>query len=275
MKLKNKIKLVGVDLDGTLLRDDKTMCNGAPEIIKAAANRGIHIVPITGRPFSGIPECIKAIKEIQYIISSNGAQIIHAHSGKSIFSFPLSNEQSNEIISILSRAECMFEAFSDNVGYIEQNVYDYYAEIYSGTPVGDYIFSSRRVTASIPALFRNTQRTADEIFVICKSDQVRSELISVFDKMDDIQYCRLGDRFFEITKKGTDKGEALEVLCNYLGIALDQTIAFGDGENDLQFLQKAGVAVAVENAFDSVKAHADMIAKSNNDNGVCEIIKML
>lgn len=275
MNLKNKIKLIGVDLDGTLLRDDKSLCDGAEEIIKAAAGRGIYIVPITGRPFSGIPECIRDIKEIKYIISSNGAQIINAESEKSIFSFPLSNKKSNEIIDVLGRTDCMFEAFADNVGYIEQNVYDYYVKTYKGTPVGEYIFSSRRVTESISALFKGTDRTADEIFAICKSEQVRTELVTVLDRIDDIQYCRLGDRFIEVTKKGTDKGEALEVLCGYLGLSLSQTMAFGDGENDLQFLKKAGIAVAMANAFDGVKAHADIIAKSNNDNGVCEIIGKL
>ncbi|MFR5876849.1 MAG: Cof-type HAD-IIB family hydrolase [Eubacterium sp.] len=275
MNLKNKIKLIGVDLDGTLLRDDKSLCDGAEEIIRAAAGRGIYIVPITGRPFSGIPECIRDIKEIKYIISSNGAQIINAESEKSIFSFPLSNKKSNEIIDILGRTDCMFEAFADNVGYIEQNVYDYYVKTYKGTPVGEYIFSSRRVTESISALFKGTDRTADEIFAICKSEQVRTELVTVLDRIDDIQYCRLGDRFIEVTKKGTDKGEALEALCGYLGLSLSQTMAFGDGENDLQFLKKAGIAVAMANAFDGVKAHADIIAKSNNDNGVCEIIGKL
>lgn len=275
MDLKNKIKLIGVDLDGTLLRDDKSLCDGAHKVIVSAAQRGMYVVPITGRPFSGIPDCIRNIDEIKYIISSNGAQIIHAESGESIFSFPLSNEKCNEIIDIFSRTDCMFEAFADNVGYIEQDVYDYYVKTYMGTPVGDYIFSSRRVTESIPALFRGTGRTADEMFAICKNTQIRAELAAVLDKIDGIQYCMLGDRFIEVTKKGTDKGEALEVLCDFLGVSLSQTIAFGDGENDLQFLKKAGIAVAMANAFDSVKAHADIIAKSNNDNGVCEIIKML
>lgn len=275
MNLKNKIKLIGVDLDGTLLRDNKTLCDGAEEVMITAARKGIHIVPITGRPFSGIPECIRDIKEIQYIISSNGAQIMNAESGKSIFSFPLSNEKSKEIIEILGCTDCMFEAFADHVGYIEQKVYDYYVQTYKDTPVGDYIFSSRKVIESIPALFSGTDRTADEIFAICKSEQVRRELVTALDKIDNIQYCRLGDRFIEVTKKGTDKGESLEVLCSYLGVKLSQTIAFGDGENDLQFLKKAGIAVAMANASDKVKAHADIIAKSNNDNGVCEIIRKL
>lgn len=275
MKLKNEMKLIGVDLDGTLLKDDKTLCAGTAEVIKRAAGKGIYFVPITGRPYSGIPDCLKNIEEIKYYICSNGAQIMDAQSGKSIFSFPLENKQVLNIINRLENTEYMFEVFADGVGYISPDLFAYYQKIYSGTPVGDYIFSSRKVTDNVRALFDGTDKTADEVFVICKSPAHRERLNQCMSQLKDVQFCFLADRYFEITKYATDKGKALEVLCDYLNIDLKNTIAFGDGENDLQFLKKAGVAVAMQNAHDSLKANADMTAKSNNENGVCEIIKEL
>lgn len=275
MIFENEIKLVGVDLDGTLLRDDKSLCDSAEEIIDSLAKRGIYFVPITGRPYSGIPQCVKNLNAVHYIISSNGARIIDAKTDEELFSFALSNEKTMELIGIMRGADCMFEVFADNVGYLEQNVYDYYLKEYSDTPIGEYIFSSRKITDSIEKLFAATDKQADEIFVNCKTPRVRQDILEKLKNMDDIQYCTLGDRFMEVTKKGTDKGEALTALCNYLGINLKNTIAFGDGENDLQFLEKAGLAVAMENAFPCVKEKADIITKSNNENGVCEILKQI
>lgn len=275
MKIKNDIKLIGVDLDGTLLRDDKTLCPNAESIIKAAVQKGMHFVPITGRPYSGIPDCIRKINEIEYYICSNGAQIMDAKSEKPLFSFSLDHAQTLKIINLLKDTDYMFEVFAHGAGYINRQLFDYYKQVYTGTPVGEYIFSSRKVVENVFTLFENAESRADEVFVICKSYEHREKLKKIMSQLDDVQFCCLADRFFEITKYNTDKGHALEVLCSFLNIALKNTIAFGDGENDIEFLQKAGIAVAMENAFDGIKQNADIIAKSNNDNGVCEIIKEL
>lgn len=275
MDLKNKIKLVGMDLDGTLLNDDKNLCDGAEEIINSLAERGIYFVPITGRPYSGIPECVKNLDAVEYIISSNGARIIKSKTDEELFSFALSNKKSLELIEIMQSSNCMFEAFADNVGYVEQELYDYYVKEFTGTSIGKYIFSSRKTTQSIEKLFAGTNRQADEIFVTCETPDIRLDILKKIENIQGIQHCLLGDRFLEITKKGTDKGEALKVLCDYLGVDLKDTIAFGDGENDLQFLEKAGYAVAMENAVPRVKGKADIITKTNNDNGVCEVLKLI
>lgn len=269
------IKFVGVDLDGTLLRDDKTLCDGAEKLINSLAERGIHFVPITGRPYSGIPGCVKRLDAVEYIISSNGAKIMEAKTDRELFSFSLSNNKTLELISIMRNNNCMFEVFADHVGYAEKELYDYYVREFTDTPIGDYIFSSRKITPSLEALFEGTDRQADEVFIDCRNPQARDDILKSIAGVSGISHCSLGDRFLEILKQGTDKGEAMAVLCDYLGVGLEETIAFGDGENDLQFLEKAGVAVAMENAFPCIKEKADIITKSNNDNGVCEILKLI
>lgn len=269
------IKFVGVDLDGTLLRDDKTLCDGADKIINSLAERSIHFVPITGRPYSGIPDCVKSLDAVEYIISSNGAKIMEAKTDRELFSFSLSNEKTNELISLLKNTNCMFEVFADHVGYLEKELYDYYVKEFTGTTVGDYIFSSRKITPSVEKLFIGTDKQADEVFIDCRNPQTRDYILKTVADVSGISHCSLSDRFLEIFRQGTDKGEAMAVLCGYLGVDIGQTIAFGDGENDLQMLEKAGIAVAMENAFPRVKEKADIITKLNNDNGVCEILKLL
>jgi len=137
------IRLVGVDLDGTLLTDNKTLSPRTKEAIAAAAAQGVHIVPITGRPFVGVPDCIRTLDEIEYVISSNGAQITESKTGKSVASFAISNEKSRRIIAALRRLDCLFEPFADGVGYAEENVLSHYIATYIGTPIEDNVLYAR------------------------------------------------------------------------------------------------------------------------------------
>lgn len=273
MTERKQILLAGIDLDGTLLNDRKELCDGAEKTLAAVAEKGVQLVPITGRPFTGVPACVRALPFVEYIICSNGAQMIDAKTGKAQYSFTIDNEKSRRIMTALRTLCCVFEPFADGVGYTEQSIYDNYLTQFVGTPLEEYITSSRRIVDSVEAVFDNGVTEADEFFVNCPDGGVRAQLLAAMDAIGGLQYCLLGDRFVEITAKGCDKGEALAVLCRHMAIPIEQTIAFGDGENDVRMLDKAGVAVAMENAPPAVKEHADMVAKSNNENGVCNFLE--
>jgi len=274
MNYKN-IRLAAIDLDGTLLADDKKLCPGAEQIIKEAHSRGIHIVPITGRPFFGVPDFVKALPEVEYLITSNGAQIIEKKTETSLYSYALSNEKSKKIMEVLRSFDCLFEPFCDGVGYTEQHIFDFYMCRFTGTPLEEYFTSSRKICSGYDEIFENSEKCADEFFVTCPDKETRNLLISEVEKIGDIQFCTHRDKFLEISEKGTDKGTALGVICEHLGIDIKETIAFGDGENDILLLEAAGIGIAMGNAEEKLKSHADLIAKTNNENGVCEILSNL
>ena len=275
MEINGNIRLAGIDLDGTLLNDDKLLCVGAADTIKKAYENGIHIVPITGRPLLGIPKCVTELDEVEYIISSNGAQINDMKNKKALYTCTISHGRSLEIMRLLRELDLVFEPFTEGFGFTEKHIYNKYLHQYIGTVLEEYIRSSRRIVKRIEDLYEGNDRVTDEYFVHAGDVEKRKKLLKELDKAEDLQYCVLNDTFVEITAKGCDKGESLEKLCKHLGVDIKDTIAFGDGENDLLFLEKAGVAVAMENAHPAVKEKADIIAKSNNDNGVCEILEKL
>lgn len=268
-------KMIGLDLDGTLLKDDKSIDTKTKEYLETLSANGVHIVPITGRPLSGVPDCVRSIKGVDYIISNNGSKTVLNSTNETLFSLAMDNATSKRVIESVKQTGAIFEVFLNHYGYCEKFVFDHYKEIYTGTVLGDYIFSSRKQVDSLMTLFDDKNAEADEVFIICKDNDNREIIKAQTDKISGIQYCMLADRFLEITKNGTDKGTALELLCNHLKIGLDKVIAFGDGENDLQFLNKAGTAVAMGNASDSVKAQADIITDTNNNQGVLKALKNL
>lgn len=268
-------KMIGLDLDGTLLKDDKSIDTKTKEYLETLSANGVHIVPITGRPLSGVPDCVRNIKGVDYIISNNGSKTVLNSTNETLFSLAMDNATSKRVIESVKQTGAIFEVFLNHYGYCEKFVFDHYKEVYTGTVLGDYIFSSRKQVDSILTLFDDKNAEADEVFIICKDNDDREIIKAQTDKISGIQYCMLADRFLEITKNGTDKGTALEMLCDHLKIKLDKVIAFGDGENDLQFLNKAGTAVAMGNASDSVKAQADIITDTNNNQGVLKALKDL
>lgn len=268
-------KMIGLDLDGTLLKNDKSIDAKTKEYLETLSANGVHIVPITGRPLSGVPDCVRSIKGVDYIISNNGSKTVLNSTNETLFSLAMDNATSKRVIESVRQTGAIFEVFFNHYGYCEKFVFDHYKEVYTGTVLGDYIFSSRKQVDSLMTLFDDKSAEADEVFIICKDNDDREIIKAQTDKISGIQYCMLADRFLEITKNRTDKGTALEMLCNHLKIGLDKVIAFGDGENDLQFLNKAGTAVAMGNASDSVKAQADIITDTNNNQGVLKALKDL
>lgn len=268
-------KMIGLDLDGTLLKDDKSIDTKTKEYLETLSANGVHIVPITGRPLSGIPDCVRNIKGVDYIISNNGSKTVLNSTNETLFSLAMDNATSKRVIEAVRQTGAIFEVFLNHYGYCEKFVFDHYKEVYTGTVLGDYIFSSRKQVDNLMTLFDDKNTEADEVFIICKDNNDREIIKAQTDKISGIQYCMLADRFLEITKNGTDKGTALEMLCNHLKIKLDKVIAFGDGENDLQFLNKAGTAVAMGNASDSVKAQANIITDTNNNQGILKVLKDL
>lgn len=275
MELKNKISLVGVDLDGTLLRNDKTISEETKKAVKSAFERGITVVPVTGRPLCGIPQFILDMPEIRYVISTNGARITDIKADKTVYESPLSKEKTAQLIEYTTDCGYDFEAFAEGIGYIEPALMKKHLEAYGKTPIADYIKTSRKTVESIKEFFETTGKCADEIFITLSDRAKRDELFEQMSSDREIQLCCLEERFLEVTKKGTDKGTAFDNLREMLGIDKNATAAFGDNDNDSLFLKSAAVSVVMGNAADKLKKCADIIAPSNEDDGVAFILNKM
>ncbi len=269
------IRLAGVDLDGTLFNSNKQIDSRTREAIALAYKKGVQLVPVTGRPFSGLSDEILSIKEISYAITNNGAEIIDLRTGKPIYSRQISNKTALEIIKMAQKLDTVFEFFADGFGYLTASSMENYMNIHGETPVGQYIKSSRRIVDDVYEFVKSSACSADEIFISIKDDSTRQELENILKKFEDIQYWSIFGRFIEVTEKSADKGRAFRFLADYLDTSIKNTIAFGDGENDISLLKSAGLSVAMENAEPCVKVIADITTASNDNFGVAEILEKL
>lgn len=263
-----RIRLVGLDLDGTLLDDRKTITAPTMEVLHEAHARGVHLVPVTGRPHDGIPRLVKDLPFVRYIISCNGASIRDQREGVSLRERLIPTQEALKLAALLAEHQLPYEVLSEGVGYSEEWVYE---RLIANSPKNHflplYIKETRKIVSSIPD-FIAKGRGIEELFVMGGRQDAVETLLEKLHELPHLHIVHPAPGALEITAAGVDKGEALLYLAEHLGIAQSEVMAIGDSGNDLAMLRAAGVSVAMGNAAPEVKALSDFVTKSNEEHGV-------
>ena len=271
MDMKN-CKVLAMDLDGTLTNDDKVITDRNKQAIEAAAERGIAIVLASGRPRIGQKTVLDRLDMEQlggYSLCCNGALIISFGDGTSqtLRSISLDRETILRVCSF-GREHGIYTLTYDETGIVCENDTDEYVlkEAYNcSLPI--------RVVECVEETILSEHLPANKI--VLPGDPAYLQEIC-----DGVKACvgEMGNVFFsepwflEIAPPDVEKSEALRWLCSHLGANMSEVVAFGDGMNDVSMLKAAGLGVAMGNAEPAVKACADAIAASNNEDGVAEFL---
>ncbi len=273
--LKN-IGLIALDLDRTLLTKDG-LTKATKACLEKAIRNGIQVVVATGRPLVALPEDVKNIIGMDYVIVSNGAHIVDLRSGDFIFSDYMSHEASLWCKEYLEKAGFTIEVFTEGAAFIGQDKYDYYKASIGVIDGSEYIVRTRK---PVPDIYRFWDEHLNKIenINIHFTDQadrasVRDELLANEDKGFTLTSSMSYN--LEIGGAHTSKANGLREFSSISGIPLERVMAFGDSPNDSAMIQESGFGVAMGNAVDSVKAVADHIAPSNEDEGVRKTIEEL
>ena len=137
------IRMIGVDLDGTLLNSEKQLTAYTREVLKKAIEQEVAVVVATGRPFSGVPDELKHFPGIRYALTANGARILDMQKQKVVYENLLSVESSEKVIDIFRKHHAIHEFFVDGVGYMNEdglkNVYAYFEDPH----MAEYLQSTR------------------------------------------------------------------------------------------------------------------------------------
>lgn len=274
MELKN-IKLVGVDLDGTLFNSEKIIDLGTRSAISKAKKRGIEIVPVTGRPLGGLSNEIFNTPEFDFAITNNGAEITDLKTRKAVFSKQTDCQTSLKIIKAIEEAGLYYEVFANGYGRLTKKCFDFYINENKNEHIKKYIRESRKIVDDVYAYIEKGNLKTDEILVSFRNKEEEKIVLNILSNAKNIQYWYLAGKFIEITNSGADKGKAFEFLTSYMNLKKENTLAAGDGENDISLLKSAGVSVAVSNAQKEILEMADIVTLSNDQGGIGKIIEKL
>lgn len=256
------IKLLALDIDGTILKKDYSLSQKVKNVIKKVANIGVKVVLVTGRMYSATTFIAEELELDTPILCYSGA--LARNSEKVFYENLISDSLARNVLKELS-------AFDIQVNlYVNDEIY---SEVESDILV-EYC-QKRKLEYKIKSFnaFENIQ--ANKILAIGKTPEATTEVLeylkSKFD--NNLFLVRSLPTFCEIINKDASKGKAILYLAQNWGIEHDEIMAVGDQDNDIELLKAAKVKVAMGNATEGLKEVANYIAPSVEDDGVVEVIE--
>ena len=266
---KPTIYLVAVDMDGTLLHNDKSISDYTINVLRKIVEKGILLVPASGRPLNGMKAAVlNNVKGIKYAICSNGAMLMDVPEEKSICETGISTEKAVEAIAYLEQFPVAVYAHTDKGTFR--------AEGWEKTGLSEkypYIRFSEGNVKDLGAFLRTNGVKVMKMGAFVLKDGLAQELLEKGSPIPGIVFLRTGDGIIELNSVDASKGNALYILCEKLGIQLENVLAIGDNENDISMLQAAGISVAMENAEDDVKQAAKFVAGHNEEDGAAHFLE--
>ncbi|WP_414839518.1 sugar-phosphatase [Carnobacterium sp. TMP28] len=265
------IELIAIDLDGTLLNNDKTISPRVKDTLIRAKAKGIKVVICTGRPLPGVINFLEELNLQEagdYVITYNGALVQKADDGTAIAHHTMSFDNFLEV-----------EAMSRKIGVHCQTL-DENAIYTSNKDISNYTVRESSLV-NMPIKYRRVEEM-DSSLVISKMMMVDEP------KVLDAGIAQIPPTFYEkytvlksepfyleVLNKAASKGLALKDLSDILAIPQENIMAIGDNENDRDMLVFAGVGVAMGNAVEGIKAISNYITDTNELNGVATVIEKL
>lgn len=275
----HNIKLVAVDLDGTLLNRRGTIDEPTAKAVRRAARQGIILVVSTGRPMSEIPERELNDLGISYIVALNGAAIYQMPERKCIYKKPMEAESVARLMEKLGKLEVYPDLFSEHGEYGMGDREELLQRLSLPSDIREFIRTHSVFVPALPEFIRRKKLEILKIsvsFIHTRDGYVidHQEAEEVMEDFPGLTVVSGGGDNMEITDKNVTKGEGLALLLQKEGIPWDQVMAIGDSQNDLDSISKASIGIAMANSSDELKKQADFVVSSNADNGVAEALTL-
>ena len=272
------IKLVALDLDGTLFDNSSRISERNLTAIRSITDKGIHVVISTGRPFEGIPfDQIKGTG-INYAITANGSGIYEISTGKCLYENAMDEELVTPILNFLLTRDIHMDAFIGGKGYTPVQCVETAQKLTVPSSIKNYIITTRTRLDNILQFIHENQLKVQKMTLnfypaadgtLIDRETVRKFLVS----NPSITTVCGGYNNLEFTRADANKSVGLRKLAEILGVNPDATMSIGDTENDLAIIEAAGIGVAMGNATDAVKARADYVTTTNTKDGVAAAIE--
>jgi Cof subfamily protein (haloacid dehalogenase superfamily) len=239
------IKMIVMDLDGTLLRTDKSISDYTAEVLNRCRERGIKVVIATARYVKQVKNFSKKIS-LDAIIALNGAVIYVDDDIVAEYRIPENTKQ--QILRELHAAGIKMAAEAANVVYTNRHA--------PGDEKIAWDFAS-----DVPVAIHRISIRHDDPKLIK----------SITAKYHDLRlYPNSGDNLFDIDSVEAGKSKGITILSERFGIPLSDIVAFGDDFNDIEMLKNCGIGVAVANACEEAKSAADHVCDSNDEDGIAK-----
>lgn len=263
------IRIIALDLDGTLLNSNKELSSTNLAALERAAAHGIEVVPTTGRFYGGMPQVIRDLPFVRYAITINGAEVADLRTGEVIYKAEIPWGQAVEMMTMLDEHPVIYDCYQGNEAFMTAALKEHIDTTISSPHYRKMVHELRQPVPELKAFLTERKMGVQKVQFFTKYPDLRLRLMAEMPhQYDNLCVSSSVSDNAEINQVHANKGEALLALAAHLGLKREQTIAFGDGLNDLSMLKEAGIGVAMANACNEAKEIADWIAPSCDEDGV-------
>ena len=266
------IKLIAIDMDGTLLNSKKELLEETKQYFKNFHNKNTEalLVLCTGRPESGIRPYLKDLgylEENHYVISQNGANIYESQTGKRVMDAFVDSKAIQKWIEF---------GKTHGISVMGAGVDYYYS--FDEDPTEWMEFDVKIVSVKLKRITTDDSLSTDFYKLLLLADEEQLNEFETFipqEWRNEFYVVRSQKYLIEVLTKGVNKAFGLEKLAKELNIQSSEIAAIGDAANDIEMLEYAGLAIAMGNASEKVKAVSDIVTDTNENNGVIKAIDQL
>ena len=266
------IKLIAIDMDGTLLNSKKELLEETKQYFKNFHNKNTEtlLVLCTGRPETGIRPYLKDLgylEENHYIISQNGANIYESQTGKRLMDAFVDSAAIQKWIELGKK---------HGISVMGAGVDYYYS--FDEDPTEWMEFDVKLVSGKLKRIPTKESLNTEFYKILLMGDEEQLNEFETYipeEWRDEFYVVRSQKYLVEVLTKGVNKAFGLEKLVQKLNIEPSEIAAIGDAANDVEMLEYAGLAIAMGNASEEVKAIADIVTDTNENNGVIKAIDKL
>lgn len=260
----NAIRLLIIDVDGTLIGESLSISPRVHQALTATKQRGVQIALCTGRPILSAQRFIEDLGLNGYHIFDAGATIANPTTGDKLYSAGLTPDLARDLVRAAKQAHLYLELYAGSNYFVEQ--------IEAHTRLHSSVMGYLPQIAILEDIVETTPINKAEMLALNDDEHVLVQrfLDSFADRIDWGWATAPGTdaRFVNLLPKGISKGEAVIKLGDYVAIPREQRMGVGDGFNDEPLLRNCGIAVAMGGAPDKIKAVADWVTKSAEEDGL-------
>lgn len=256
-------KMIAIDIDDTLINDDHEVTPGVQQALEQAVAQGIVVTLATGRAYASAQAIARQTGLNVPIITYQGALIKNLLDEKVLYERYVPLEAARKLFEYCVKHNLHLQTYIDDKLYCREE----------NDKVIKYCELTRTPYYIEPDFIQMIDQPAPKMLII-DEPAVLDELIPVFRELlgDQMHITKSKPHYLEFMHKEGTKGHALTFLANHFGCDLEETIAVGDSWNDHEMLECAGLGVAMGNAIEPLKAIADYVTLSNNEDGVKHVI---
>ncbi|QNO13994.1 HAD family phosphatase [Alkalicella caledoniensis] len=272
------IKLICIDLDGTLLNSENAITPRSKDALLKATQLGVHVAVSTGRTFVDADYYSSLVGLKTPIISSNGAYIKEKDQGKVIYQNVLDENVLTTILEICKRygiSPCMNTPFKKYHGKDFSELFKIFDE--KAKKFNRIITVYKRELVENMAEWKDIIKKEKDNIIKCELYSSNKEIIlkirQELDDLDDVEAIFSIHHSIEVTCKGVSKARGVEILAGFYNLKPENVMAIGDSENDLSMIKYAGLGAAMGNSIDMIKEASDYVTDSNDDEGVAKAIE--